>query len=384
MTVLCVVQARTGSTRLPGKVLREVAGRPMLQFMLDRLGDLAVDELVVATSDLARDDAVAHLAIEAGRPVVHASESDVLARFVAALDAYPADHVVRLTGDCPLADPALVEAVIAHHRDRGADYTSNVIPRTFPKGLDVEVVRASVLRVAHAEASDVAEREHVTPFVYRRPERFRLANLRHDVPLGDERWTVDTAEDLDLVREVVALMGGDGRFSWEDALAVAGTRHVPERGTTLRPAYPRDASFVLECRNDVHAVRFSTTGRAVTREEHERWFARRLDDPGTRLWTGCVDGEQVGTVRIDVRCGVAEVGVAVLAAHRGKGHGTALLRALLAEIDGDQQVSALTATVHPDNTASVRAFDGLGFLPEGSREGFLTLRRGLGRPIERV
>ena len=127
----------------------------------------------------------------------------MLDRFAAALDAHPADHVVRLTADCPLADPVLVEAVLARHLDRGADYTSNVFPRTFPRGLDCEVMTAAALRTAHAEATDPAEREHVTPFLYRRPERFALANMRNDVPLGREGWTVDTADDLAFVRRIV-------------------------------------------------------------------------------------------------------------------------------------------------------------------------------------
>ena len=134
---LCVVQARTGSTRLPGKVLQELGGRPLLRFMLDRLSDLRVDELVVATSALGRDDAVAEIASAAGRSVVRGSESDVLERFADALTAHPADHVVRLTADCPLSDPVLIEAVLARHLDRGADYTSNVFPRTFPAGSTV-------------------------------------------------------------------------------------------------------------------------------------------------------------------------------------------------------------------------------------------------------
>jgi spore coat polysaccharide biosynthesis protein SpsF len=200
MNLLCVVQARTGSTRLPGKVLREIDGRPMLGFMLDRLDALAVDELVVATSDLERDDPIAEIAQAAGRAVVRGPEDDVLARYALAVERHPAEHVVRLTADCPLADPALVERVVAHHVDTGADYTANVFPRTYPKGLDVEVVRAVALRDAAALAGAPAEREHVTPFFYRRPQLFRLANVRHDVALGDERWTVDTEEDLDFVR----------------------------------------------------------------------------------------------------------------------------------------------------------------------------------------
>src|SRR3954470_8407931 len=147
-STLCVVQARTGSTRLPGKVLADLGGRPMLRFLLDRLAPLGVDDIVVATSTEERDDAVADLALAAGRPVVRGSEQDVLDRFVAALDTFPARHVVRITADCPLSDPKLIDAVVARHRETRADYTTNTLPRTFPKGLDVEVVSADALRVA--------------------------------------------------------------------------------------------------------------------------------------------------------------------------------------------------------------------------------------------
>ncbi|MCU1426176.1 MAG: acylneuraminate cytidylyltransferase, partial [Actinomycetia bacterium] len=223
MNALLVVQARTGSTRLPGKVLADLGGRPMLRFLLDRLDGLdrtVIDEVVVATSTETRDDAVAEIAAAAGRPVVRGSEQDVLARFIAALDAYPAHNVVRITADCPLTDPALVEAVVEHHVERGAHYTTNTLPRTFPKGLDVEVATAEALRVAHAEAATRPEREHVMPFLYRRPERFRLANLRNDSPLGSERWTVDTAEDLARVRAMCARLGTENSFGWRDLLDV--------------------------------------------------------------------------------------------------------------------------------------------------------------------
>ena len=203
VSTLCVIQARMGSTRLPGKVLADLGGRPMLQFMLERLHGLPVSEVVVATSTEPGDDAVAALGATLGVPVVRGPEHDVLARFAQALESHPADHVVRLTGDCPLADPDVIVATLELHRERHADYTSNVIPRTFPKGLDVEVARAEALRVAAAEAEDPAEREHVMPFLYRHPERFRLATLRGPELLGHERWTVDTAHDLEIVRQAV-------------------------------------------------------------------------------------------------------------------------------------------------------------------------------------
>ncbi|MBX7069477.1 MAG: glycosyltransferase family protein [Microthrixaceae bacterium] len=215
MTVLCVLQARMGSTRLPGKVLMDVDGSPLLAFMLRRLGALDV-EVVLATSDRPADDPVAACAEAIGVPVVRASEADVLGRFGAALSDHPADHVVRLTADCPLIDPGLVAEIIARHLDGGADYTSNTIIRTHPDGLDVEVVRAEALAAAIDEAADPAEREHVTPFVYRRPDTYSLAAVVHDTPMGHLRWTVDTAADLQRVRDMVAAGATDQ--SWTDVL----------------------------------------------------------------------------------------------------------------------------------------------------------------------
>jgi spore coat polysaccharide biosynthesis protein SpsF len=377
-STLCVIQARTGSTRLPGKVLQELGGRPLLRFMLDRLADLRVDELVIATSTLDRDDAVEDVARAAGLAVVRGSEADVLDRFATALDAHPADHVIRLTADCPLADPVLVEAVIARHLDRGADYTSNVFPRTFPRGLDCEVMTAAALRAAHAEARDAAEREHVTPFLYRHPERFALANLRNDVPLGREGWTVDTADDLAFVRSIVDRMEatphGDG-FAWRDAWRTVGSRVAADRdAVVLVPAGREHSAFFLACRNDTDAVRHSRSHRMIGREEHARWFTAKVDDPGVRLRVGTVHGEAVGIVRVDVRDGAGEVGIAVSPNFRGQGLGTALLDALLADVAADPQVVVLTASVHEGNTPSIRAFRRARFHPAGADGDFLLFR----------
>jgi spore coat polysaccharide biosynthesis protein SpsF len=219
--VAVIVQARTGSSRLPGKVLADLAGRPMLRFQLDRLRRLDCDHLVVATSDLPGDDSIAVLAQEAGADVVRGSETDVLGRFGIALDRYDAETVVRLTGDCPLTDPGVVADVIALHQSSGADYTSNVHPRSFPKGLDVEVASKAALSAAVAEAQDPYEREHVTPFFYCHPERFTIANLGSGQEVGDISWTVDTAEDLTRVRRIVDLIEDPVSASWTELLAAA-------------------------------------------------------------------------------------------------------------------------------------------------------------------
>ena len=232
--LLCVVQARMGSTRLPGKVLADLGGRPMLAFLLDRLQPLLVDQVIVATSDLDRDDAVAEVAEAAGVGAVRGPEQDVLARFALALQRHPAAHVVRITGDCPPTDPAIVAAAVDLHIHRSADYTCNVLPRAFPQGLDVEVIAADALRMADQEARHAIEREHVTPCFYRRPERFRLANLRSGEDLGDERWTVDTPGDLGVVRDIVRGVGSGPAFGWRDALGTIGRRASTPRGAVRR------------------------------------------------------------------------------------------------------------------------------------------------------
>lgn len=234
MSTLVVVQARTGSTRLPGKVLVDLGGRPLLTLLLQRVLRLDGVDVVVATSDLDQDDAVASLAAAQGVDVVRGPEADVLARFALALEAHPADEVVRITADCPLTDPGLIRAVLALRAATEADYAGNTPIRTFPDGLDVEAFSADVLRRADAEASDPEDREHVTRFVLGHPDRFRLANLRTTPPMAAERWTVDTFEDLKRVRSIVIGLHDPVTASWTDVLEVAG-RTVPDAELALQP-----------------------------------------------------------------------------------------------------------------------------------------------------
>ena len=236
---LIVVQARAGSTRLPGKVLAEVHGMPMLEFQLRRLlpvTGLVDAKIVLATSDLSADDPVAEVATGLGLAVVRGSEADVLGRFAIALVRHPAETVVRLTGDCPLTDPFIVVAALDLHARSQADYTSNVLPRSYPKGLDVEVLSARALGLAEMHATDGPDREHVTPYIYRRPERFRIANLHSGHDLGEEWWTVDTAPDLHRIRTIVSMVPDPLTASWNRILSVVGRTTKPLPGKVwLRP-----------------------------------------------------------------------------------------------------------------------------------------------------
>jgi spore coat polysaccharide biosynthesis protein SpsF len=221
--ILAVLQARMSSTRLPGKVMADVAGAPMILRQIERLGRARrIDRLVVATSTDRSDDSLAAVLTLHGIPVHRGPLDDVLARYEGALHAFgPAEVLVRLTGDCPLADPETVDAVIALLIERGLDYASNTpAHRTYPKGLDVEAMRAESLRRAAREAADPYEREHVTPFLYRHPETFRQDFISQDIDEGEVRWTVDRPDDLAFVQAVYdGLYAADPEFTSDDVRA---------------------------------------------------------------------------------------------------------------------------------------------------------------------
>lgn len=206
MTVLAILQARVSSTRLPNKVLAPLLGKPMLARQIERLCRAKMlDKLVVATSDGVSDTPLAEMCAEVGVPCHRGSLDDVLARFHSAYVAHgPADHIVRLTGDCPLADPAIIDQVVRHHLGGGADYTTNAIQPTWPDGLDIEVMRVSALQRAFEEARLPSEREHVTPYIYNHPEWFCVEHVKGPQDLSSLRWTVDEPADLAFVTEVYA------------------------------------------------------------------------------------------------------------------------------------------------------------------------------------
>jgi spore coat polysaccharide biosynthesis protein SpsF len=201
MKVVIVVQARMTSTRLPGKVLLPLAGRPMLQCLLERLQRVELAQaLVVATTTNATDDPIAQLCGVLGVACYRGSELDVLSRYAEAAAVHGADVVVRITSDCPLMDPALVDKVIGVYLAGDCDYASNMIELSYPYGMAVEVFSAAALASAHAQAQLPAEREHVTPYIYWHADRFKLKSVRNELDLSHHRWTVDTQQDYQLVQ----------------------------------------------------------------------------------------------------------------------------------------------------------------------------------------
>lgn len=219
-SIVAIIQARIGSTRLPGKVLDDLAGEPMLARVVNRICRARrIDFAVVATTDKPADDVIFRVCTERGWQCFRGNEDDVLDRYYRAALAYKADIVVRFTADCPLIDPEIIDAVVNEflsHRPN-VEYVSNTVERTFPRGLDAEVMSFDALKKAWQEDKAPASREHVTPYIWRRPEWFRIRNVANDIDYSYMRWTVDTIEDLTFVREIYKYFQNDS-FSWKEVL----------------------------------------------------------------------------------------------------------------------------------------------------------------------
>ena len=220
MNIVAIIQARMGSTRLPGKVLKDLAGQPMLVRVVNRTCRAkTLDTVVVATTVQSRDQAIVQLCERRGWLYFQGSEDDVLDRYYQAALAFNAEAIVRITSDCPLIEPEIIDKVVSeflsHYPD--VDYVCNVLPRTFPRGLDVEVMSFEALKRAWHEDNNPAWREHVTQYIQRHPEIFRIRNVASEENYSHMRWTVDTPEDLTFVRKIYEYFGHDN-FSWKDVL----------------------------------------------------------------------------------------------------------------------------------------------------------------------
>ncbi len=211
-----VIQARMTSSRLPGKVLAQAAGRPMLELMIERLRRAkGVDAIVIATTDRASDDPVEALARRLGIGVFRGSEDDVRGRVLGALRAFGASVHIELTGDCPLLDPAIVDRVIAAWDETGADYVANDLEESYPLGMAVAVYRTAILADAEARGDEAVYREHPSLFICRHPELYRLVNVAAPASerRPDLRLTLDTVEDLAVIRAVFEAMRPDSVFT---------------------------------------------------------------------------------------------------------------------------------------------------------------------------
>jgi spore coat polysaccharide biosynthesis protein SpsF len=228
MKVVIINQARMTSTRLPKKVLKEVLGKPLLEYQIERLRRVKLaDEIVVATTINETDQPIIDLCDRLFIPTYRGSEEDVLSRYYGVAIAYQADIIVRVTSDCPIIDPKVIDQVIQYYLDAYPkyDYVSNCLERSYPRGMDTEVFSFYTLAQAFHQATASPDREHVTPFIYRRTDVYQLGQMNYFENHSNHRWTVDTPEDFELIRKIIeALYPYKPKFSLEDCLELLSQR----------------------------------------------------------------------------------------------------------------------------------------------------------------
>lgn len=377
------------STRLPGKVLADLAGKPLLERMISRLRQsVRLANIVVATTTNKTDDPVVDCAKRLGVEVFRGDETDVLGRIHSAAKSVHADPIVRLTADCPMADPAIIDAALDLFIQSGADYVSNCNRRTFPDGFDVEVISAVALDVADREARSPVLREHVTPYI--RGNRsdlgcgtFRRADLIGPAELGHIRLTVDTNEDLEFVRFLFERLPDD--FGWRDAVDLAmqnpmrlRTTQPPSKleGLVLRPVDRGDARILFRWFKEPDRQATSIKAHAdVTWTQHVEWLERRLADPNAWFAVAIYDGLTAGYVRVDPEAKGPVISIYVDAMFRGRAVGHFLIDAARKLAAARWPDIPLVAYVRKDNSRSAAFFRTVGFgAAENEVDGVMAFR----------
>ncbi len=265
---LAIVQARMGSSRLPGKSLADIEGHPMLWHVVERVRRAQlVHKVVVATSDQAADNPIAEFCEREGIPCFRGSEEDVLDRFYRAAKEHSGEVLVRVTADCPLIDPSVIDRVIQRYEHGAFDYVSNVMHCTYPDGLDTEVFSISALERAWREAQKLSEREHVTPYL--RSGKFRTANVESDRPVsgGQYRWTVDEPPDLEFVRRVYSSFAGNGGFGFQDVFRLL--KEKPDVATAQATAISNEGYY-----RSLYRQAAAGAAPKLPLKESEDWLAR--------------------------------------------------------------------------------------------------------------
>jgi spore coat polysaccharide biosynthesis protein SpsF len=221
MKIAAIIQARMGSTRLPGKVLMDLGDETVLAHVVRRLRRATlIDEIVVATTNSTADRAIVRECQHLCARVFRGAENDVLDRYYQAAQCIGAEGIVRITSDCPLIDPEITDNTIRAFLERRPDYASNALQRTYPRGLDTEVMTRDALECAWRQAQLSYQRAHVTPYIYENPDRFYVLPVKCDTDYSSHRWTLDTPEDLAFLRAVYDRAGNDDSVSWRDVLAL--------------------------------------------------------------------------------------------------------------------------------------------------------------------
>ena len=377
---LAIVQARMTSSRLPGKVLSDICGKPSLQRMLERINMASsIDKVVVATTINASDNLIVELCEKLKVDIFRGDEDDVLGRFCGAAEVAEAEIVIRLTADCPMIDPDVIDEVVSAFSINNHDYLSNTIDRTYPDGLDIEVMSIDTLREAHKKAVAPFLREHVTPYISgRRPDLgagdFRVGQIRFVADFSHIRWTLDTKEDLQRIRSLVSKLPED--YRWLQALSIATQEpdllgNMIDGQTTevlsLRLAVASDVKLLFEWVNTPSSLKNKEKSSApIEWSAHQKWFNKRLNNPNVRIWIVERNKQAIGQVRVEYDNNKLLIDIFIDSLFKGNDYGLKALKLLIKQCQVTYPGVPLHAIIKNENYPSLNLFRRADFQEVGS------------------
>ena len=372
---LAIVQARMTSSRLPGKVLSDICGKPSLQRMLERINMASsIDKVVVATTINASDNLIVELCEKLKVDIFRGDEDDVLGRFCGAAEVAEAEIVIRLTADCPMIDPDVIDEVVSAFSIYNHDYLSNTIDRTYPDGLDIEVMSIDTLREAHKKAVAPFLREHVTPYISGKcPDLgagdFRIDQIRFAADFSHIRWTLDTKEDLQRIRSLVSKLPED--YRWLQALSIATRepdllRNMIDGQTTevlsLRLAVASDVKLLFEWVNTPSSLKNKEKSSApIEWSDHQNWLNKRLNNPNVRIWIVERSKQAIGQARVEYDNNKLLIDIFIDSLFRGNDYGLKALKLLIKQCQVTYPGVPLHAIIKNENYPSLNLFRRAGF-----------------------
>ena len=368
--LVTIIQARMTSSRLPEKVLADICGKPSLQIMLERISmSTSVGKVVVATTINTSDDPIVNLCNKLGYKTFRGDEFDVLGRVLQAAEAESAEVVVRLTADCPMIDPDVIDEVVTAFSINNHDYLSNTIERTYPDGLDVEVMSINTLREAHKKAVAPFLREHVTPYISGKcPDLgagdFRIDQIRFAADFSHIRWTLDTKEDLQRIRSLVSKLPED--YRWLQALSIA-TREPDLLGNmidgqttevlSLRLAVASDVKLLFEWVNTPSSLKNKEKSSApIEWSDHQNWLNKRLNNPNVKIWIVERNKQAIGQARVEYDNNKLLIDIFIDSLFRGNDYGLKALKLLIKQCQVTYPGVPLHAIIKNANYPSLNLF----------------------------
>lgn len=386
-----IIQARVGSTRLPNKVLTDISGSPLLKHVVKRCEESEVDQIIIATSINKENDSLEEFCIQNNYPFFRGSENNVLNRFYETAKKFRLDIIIRITGDCPLISPEVINLLIKKFKENDLDYVSNAAKRSFPRGLDCEIFSFNALEKAHNLAKEEKDFEHVTPFIYGNPNLFKIGHLLAEKKLNHSeiRLCVDTLNDLKLIKEIYKnLYSGDTIpidsvinfllknpnlieinkeeeiFQQTQNLEQNINQKIQEnKEIILRPVNSEDIDFLFDLRNKKYVYEPSINPNPITYQEHLNWISPIINGTNKKrlLFVVIAKGEKTGQIRFDILDkNVSEVSISFLKEHHGAGIANFALKKGI-DIMKKLGVTKILAEIFENNISSIKFFEKHGF-----------------------